>query len=65
MKMAIKFTGKDQPKAVPVATKAPVEKADRTAAAVAAKNGAPDGTDLFDPEPKAPATKRKSNGFRR
>jgi hypothetical protein len=63
--MAIKFTGKDQPKAAPIAAKAPVEKAAREPAAFAAKGEAPDGTDLFDPEPKAPTNKRKSNGFRR
>jgi hypothetical protein len=62
--MAIKFTGKDQSKAAPVATKAPVKKIDSEPAAVAAKDEAPDGTDLFDPGPKAPAAKRK-NGFRR
>lgn len=61
--MAIRFTGKDQPKAVPVATKATGEKIGREPDA--AKGEAPDGTDLFDPGPKAPATKRKSNGFRR
>jgi hypothetical protein len=62
--MAIKFTGKDQPLAAPVANKAPVKRIDREPAVVAARDEAPDGTDLFDPEPKAPATKRK-NGFRR
>lgn len=63
--MAIKFTVKDQPQADPVANKAPVEKIDREPATVPAKDKAPNGTDLFDPEPKAPATKRKSKGFRR
>ena len=63
--MAIKFTGKDQSTAAPIAPKAPVEKTGRGPAAVAAKGEAPDGTDLFDPEPKAPTSKRKSNGFRR
>jgi hypothetical protein len=62
--MAIKFTGKDQPTSATAAHKAPVKKIDSEPAVVAARDEAPDGTDLFDPEPKAPATKRK-NGFRR
>jgi hypothetical protein len=60
--MAIKFTGKDQPKAAPVAQKAPAEKAAREPAA--AKDVAPDGADLFETDAKAPG-KRKPNGFRR
>ena len=56
--MAIKFTGKDQPKAAPVVTKAPAEKAAR-APTVAAKDEAPDGADLFNGAAKAPR-KRKS-----
>jgi hypothetical protein len=60
--MAIKFTGKDQPKAAPVAQKAPAEKAAREPAA--AKDDAPDGADLFNADTKAPS-KRKPNGFRR
>jgi hypothetical protein len=60
--MAIKFTGKDQPKAAPVAQKAPAEKAAREPAA--AKDDAPDGADLFNADTKAPS-KRKPTGFRR
>lgn len=55
--MAIKFTAKDQPKAAPVAAKAPSEKAVREPAA--AKDEAPDGSDLFNDAAKAPG-KRKS-----
>ena len=61
--MAIKFVDKDQPKAAPVATKAPAEKADREPAA-ATGNETPDGADLFNADAKAPG-KRKRNGFRR
>lgn len=61
--MAIKFTGKDQPKAAPAATKAPAEKAAREPAA-ATGDEAPDGTDLFNADAKTPS-KRKPNGFRR
>lgn len=60
--MAIKFTGKDQPKAAPVVAKAPAEKAAREPAA--AKDEAPDGADLFNADDKAPG-KRKPSGFRR
>ena len=61
--MAIKFTGKDQPKAAPVATKVPAEKAARETASVT-KDETPDGADLFNAGAKAPG-KRKPNGFRR
>jgi hypothetical protein len=59
--MAIKFTGKDQPKAAPAAAKAkaPAEKAARETASV--KDEAQDGTDLFDAGAKAPG-KRKPKG---
>jgi hypothetical protein len=57
--MAIKFTGKDQPKAAPIAARAPVEKIDREPAAAAINGDAPDGTDLFNDTVKAPG-KRKS-----
>jgi hypothetical protein len=56
--MAIKFTGKDQPKDAPVAAKAPPEKAAREPAAVA-KDEASAGGDLFNADAKAPAGKRK------
>ena len=56
--MAIRFTGKDQPKAAPIATKAPAKKAAHQPT-VAAKDQAPDGADLFDAGAKAPG-KRKS-----
>ena len=55
--MAIKFTGKDQPKAAPAVTRPAAEKAAREPAA--AKAGAPDGADLFNDTAKAPG-KRKS-----
>ena len=55
--MAIKFVGKDQPKAAPVATKAPAERVAREPAV--AKAEAPDSTDLFNDGAKAPG-KRKS-----
>jgi len=56
--VAIKFIGKDEPKAAaPVAAKAP-PKAPREPAAVA-KGDAPDGADLFSADAKAPASKRK------
>ena len=61
--MAIKFVGKDQPKAAPVPTKAPAEKAAREPAA-ATGNETPDGADLFNADAKATG-KRKRNGFRR
>lgn len=61
--MAIKFTGKDQPKAAPVATKAPAEKAARETVSVP-KDEAPDGADLFNADAKAPG-KRKPKGFGR
>ena len=62
--MAIKFTAKDQPKAAPVAAakKSGARPVDDGAAA-AAKVASPSDTDLFDSEAKAPAGKRKPNGF--
>jgi hypothetical protein len=62
--MAIKFTAKDQPAAAPAAGPK-VAKTVGGDAPPAPTDAAPDGADLFDPEPKAPATKRKPNGFRR
>lgn len=53
--MAIKFTGKDQPKAAPAATKAPAEPVGREPA----ETEAPDGADLFNDVTKTPG-KRKS-----
>jgi hypothetical protein len=47
--MAIKFTAKDQPKTAPAATEV---KAGKPAPA-AAKDAAPEGTDLFNPDAKA------------
>jgi hypothetical protein len=55
--MAIKFTGKDQPQAAPVVTKAPAEKVDREPAT--AKAEAPEDADLFNGVAK-PSGKRKS-----
>ncbi len=55
--MAIKFTAKDQP-AAPAAAKTPAAKTDREP--VAAKDETTAGVDLFDPDAKTPAGKRKS-----
>ncbi len=55
--MAIKFTGKDQPKAAQVAPKAPAEKIDRESAAPKVEK--PAGSDLFNDAANAPG-KRKS-----
>ena len=63
--MAIKFTAKDQPKAAPVAAPKVAKAVDSEAAAAVPTDAAPDGADLFDSEAKAPAGKRKPNGFRR
>ena len=62
--MAIKFTAKDQPKDAPAATPKVAKAADSEKTSAASTDAAPDGTDLFDAEAKAPA-KRKPNGFRR
>ena len=61
--MAIKFTAKDQSKAAPATAPKVAKAVDSEATTAAPKDAAPAGTDLFDPEPKAPATKRKPNGF--
>ncbi len=61
--MAIKFVGKDQPKAAPAVTKALAEKIDREPAAATGEE-TPDGADLFNADAKATG-KRKRNGFRR
>ena len=58
--MAIKFTGKDQPPAAPAANKASAKKIDREPAAVAAKDEAPDGSDLFSADAKRPVNRRKT-----
>jgi hypothetical protein len=55
--MAIKFTGKDQPKAAPIAARAPVEKIDREPAA--AKPEVPGSTDLFNDAAKTPGKRKR------
>ncbi|HEY6633245.1 MAG TPA: hypothetical protein VIZ90_17485 [Rhizobiaceae bacterium] len=56
--MAIKFIGKDEPKAAATVTAKAPPKATREPAA-AAKDEASAGADLFSADAKAPASRRK------